>query len=255
MLATSRADAGGRLRHLYGGRARARTLNAPETGYTTQDRADDVACFVKAMGLQMPAIMGHSMGGSTAGAAAATYPDLFSKVVLEDPAWFAEGTRRQAMNEEERAAQQGAARAHHRAEEDEQRALIAMCREQSPSWPEAELDAWAESKQQLSPNVVGSWETKPRPWQEIATAIKAPTLLVTANTEKAQSSHPRSPQPPAPSIRRSRLSYSARPGTTSVAKRSADTCMPCGPSCWHTSRTRVFHRPTLRGMPCPRTSR
>lgn len=159
--------------------------DAPETGYTTQDRADDVACFVKAMGLQMPAIMGHSMGGSTAGAAAATYPDLFSKVVLEDPAWFAEGTRRQAMNEEERAAFNKERR--ERIIEQKKmtkEALIAMCREQSPAWAEAELDAWAESKQQLSPNVVGSWESKPRPWQEIATAIKAPTLLVTANTEK-----------------------------------------------------------------------
>ena len=63
-------------------------------------------------------------------------------------------------------------------------ALIAMCRVQSPAWPETELEAWAESKQQLSPNVAGGPEAKPRPWQEIAAAITVPTLLITANTDK-----------------------------------------------------------------------
>lgn len=159
--------------------------DAPETGYTTADRADDVAGVVRALGLDKPAILGHSMGASTAAAAAAKYPELFGKVLLEDPAWFAEGTRRQAMTEDERATWNKERR--DRIIEQKQMAketLIAMCREQSPLWQEAELDAWAESKQQLSPNVVSSWEGKPKPWQEIAAAITSPTLLITANNEK-----------------------------------------------------------------------
>jgi pimeloyl-ACP methyl ester carboxylesterase len=159
--------------------------DAPETGYTTADRADDVAGVVKALGLAKPAILGHSMGASTAAAAAAQYPDLFGKVLLEDPAWFAEGSRRQATTDEERAAWNK--ERHDRIIEQKQmtkEALIAMCRQNSPTWQEAELDAWAESKQQLSPHVVGGTESKPRPWQEIAAAITVPTLLITASNEK-----------------------------------------------------------------------
>ena len=159
--------------------------DAPETGYTTADRADDVAGVVQALGLEKPAILGHSMGASTAAAAAAQYPDLFGKVLLEDPAWFEEGSRRQARTEEEREAW-----LKQRRDEIVERnkmskeALIALCREQSPTWPEAELEPWALSKQQLSPYVVGGREGRPKPWRETATEITAPTLLITADTEK-----------------------------------------------------------------------
>lgn len=159
--------------------------DAPEEGYTTVDRANDVAGVVQALGLEKPAILGHSMGASTAAAAAAAYPDLFGKVLLEDPAWFDDSSRRQTMTDEERAAWNKERR--DRIIEQKKmtkEALIAMCREQSPAWQETELDAWAESKQQLSPNVVGSWDSKPKPWKEIAAEITAPTLLITANTEK-----------------------------------------------------------------------
>ena len=159
--------------------------DAPETGYTTSDRADDMAGLVQALGLEKPAILGHSMGASTAAAAAAKYPDLFGKVLLEDPAWFNEQSPRRMMTDEER-------EAWHKARKDrivEQKqmsreALIALCREQSPTWQEAELEPWAISKQQLSPNVVGGRESKPKPWQEIAAEITVPTLLITADTEK-----------------------------------------------------------------------
>ena len=63
-------------------------------------------------------------------------------------------------------------------------ALIALCREQSPTWQEAELGNWAISKQQLSPNVVTGWEGRPKSWQEVASAITVPTLLITADVEK-----------------------------------------------------------------------
>ncbi|MBN1247216.1 MAG: alpha/beta fold hydrolase, partial [Anaerolineae bacterium] len=61
--------------------------DAPDEGYSTADQAADLAALVRALALDKPVIMGHSMGGATAGYAAATYPDLFGKVVLEDPAW------------------------------------------------------------------------------------------------------------------------------------------------------------------------
>ena len=39
--------------------------DAPEDGYTTEDRADDVAALIQALGLEKPIILGHSMGGSS----------------------------------------------------------------------------------------------------------------------------------------------------------------------------------------------
>lgn len=161
---------------------------APESGYTTADRADDVAAFVQALGLEKPAILGHSMGASTAAAAAATYPDRFSKVVLEDPAWWDDESprrMRRGTTPEERAAWLEERRAQIvKQGQMSIEELIALCREQSPSWQEDELAPWALSKQQLSPNVAGGWETKPKPWTEIASAIVVPTLLITADTEK-----------------------------------------------------------------------
>lgn len=159
--------------------------DAPETGYTTPDRAADLAEFVRALGLQKPAVLGHSMGASTAAAAAASYPDCFGKVLLEDPAWWEGEHAHQTMTDEE----------HERVLKERQekivkqkrmsrKALIKLCREQSPIWQEAELEPWALSKQQLSPKVVTGFESKPRPWREIAALIRVPTLLITADIEK-----------------------------------------------------------------------
>jgi N-formylmaleamate deformylase len=162
--------------------------DAPEGGYTTSDRADDVAAFVQALGLEKPAILGHSMGASTAAAAAAACPDLFSKVLLEDPAWRDDESprrMRRGTTPEERAAWLEERRAQIvKQNQMSIEELIALCREQSPSWQEDELAPWALSKQQLSPNVAGGWEAKPKPWTAIAPAIVVPTLLITADTEK-----------------------------------------------------------------------
>jgi UDP-N-acetylglucosamine 3-dehydrogenase len=159
--------------------------DAPETGYTTRDRAADLAAFVQALALDKPAVIGHSMGAATAAAAAAEYPDLFGKVLLEDPAWWDETHPRQTMTEEERALwikerQQNIIDQNRMSRE----ALIELCCEQSPSWQEAELGPWAISKQLVSPQVVTGSEDKPKPWREVAVEIKAPTLLITADTEK-----------------------------------------------------------------------
>ena len=159
--------------------------DAPDEGYTTEDHAADLAELVKALGLEKPAIMGHSMGGSTVGMAAATYAELFGKVLLEDPAWWDDKSPRQMMSEEEREAWVQQRRDNIVAQSKLSRAaLIARCREQSPTWPAVEWGPWATSKQQLSPNVATGRKNKPRPWCEIAGAIESPALLITADTDK-----------------------------------------------------------------------
>jgi pimeloyl-ACP methyl ester carboxylesterase len=159
--------------------------DAPKSGYTTENRADDLADLVRALGLEKPAVLGHSMGGSTAAAAGAKYPDLFGKLLLEDPGWWDPNSERVEMSDEERMAW-----VERRREEMIERkqmsraALMTMCRENSPTWSEAEIGPWAIAKQQLSPNIVNVVGGKPRPWREDVKRLASPTLLIIADNAK-----------------------------------------------------------------------
>ena len=56
----------------------------PSTGYDWQSLAADVAAFMEAVGLDRPAVLGHSWGGYVALALAAKFPRSVSRVVLID---------------------------------------------------------------------------------------------------------------------------------------------------------------------------
>lgn len=159
--------------------------DAPETGYTNADRAADVAALIQALGLEKPAILGHSMGGATVGAVAATYPELIGKVLLEDPAWFEDDAPQQAMTEAERTKFVVERRAEivERARLSVE-ALIAENRKNCPLWPEAEREPWAIAKQQVSPNIVNVYATVRGPWREVARKFQCPALLITADVDK-----------------------------------------------------------------------
>jgi len=157
--------------------------DAPETGYDDQGRAADVAGLIKALNLEKPALIGHSMGASTTAMAAVQYPDLVGSAVLEDPPWFDKNSpwARDRLNlspEEQKAEAE-----KRRAEIVERKSktveeIAAAGREQSPTWDEIEFGPWAESKQQLSPNVIGLFGRQPAHWTEVVPKIACPTLLV-----------------------------------------------------------------------------
>jgi len=63
--------------------------------------------------------------------------------------------------------------------------IMALGREQSPTWDEIEFGPWADSKKQLSTNVLNRMALTRKPWQEIVSAISRPTLLLTADPGKA----------------------------------------------------------------------
>ena len=65
----------------------------PADGFTLDDYADDVAAVIRALGLERPALVGHSMGARIAAAAAVRYPDLVGPSVLADPPLTGTGTR------------------------------------------------------------------------------------------------------------------------------------------------------------------
>src|SRR5919202_2527380 len=58
---------------------------APAAGYGTAERAADLAGLIRRLGLDRPAVAGHSMGAATTLRLVADYPELASCAVLEDP--------------------------------------------------------------------------------------------------------------------------------------------------------------------------
>jgi pimeloyl-ACP methyl ester carboxylesterase/predicted dehydrogenase len=157
--------------------------DAPDEAYAYEDRAADLVGLIQALGLEKPTVMGHSMGASTVAAAAAEYPNVIGKAILEDPPWRDEdpGEDLSADEIEERVKEW-----HDRLlanKEKSREALIAGAREESPTWSEAELGPWAESKRQLSLKVLHRSARPWTPWREVAEKIACPTLLITADTE------------------------------------------------------------------------
>jgi pimeloyl-ACP methyl ester carboxylesterase len=136
----------------------------------------DVIAAIDGLGLERPALVGHSMGGSTASGVAAVASERLRGIVLEDPPWrdtppAARGpevvARMRALKEmsaEERYAQAARDLAH---------------------WAESERIPWADSKGQLNLGVYDEAVDFGRPpWREVVAKITCPTLLITADPER-----------------------------------------------------------------------
>ncbi len=138
----------------------------------------DVSAIVDALGLDRPALVGHSMGGSTAAGVAAAAPGRVRALVLEDPGWrddpapggdpalpssnpYAEWVRTlKTLSPEERVREAAA---------------------KEPGWDESELPPWIESKVQFDPTGFDHPRPSPNPWRAVAAQITCPTLLVSAD--------------------------------------------------------------------------
>ena len=118
-------------------------------------------------------LVGHSMGGGVATALAARRPDLVRALVLEEPAW----------RDPQHRVQPEAVVAERIGECDrftsDPEGGLAEGRRDNPTWPEAELAPWAQSKRQVDRGFLGlgvaSFAT---PWERFVEAIGVPTLVV-----------------------------------------------------------------------------
>lgn len=158
--------------------ARAHGLSdAPESGYTYETLAADVAGLIVALGLDKPAVIGHSMGAMTAAVLGASYTGLAGRLVLEDPPW-----RTTVTSAEERAARaKGWEGLIARMKKGTLEQIMASQPPVGPKmneWDKIELAPWYEAKQQVNPNIVGITSNTPPVWQEFAPRIACPVLLV-----------------------------------------------------------------------------
>ncbi len=158
--------------------------DAPEEGYGPRISAADLAGLITALELDRPHLIGHSMGGEISANCAADYPDLPRSLVIIDSGFISNGGEFAGVpeNAQERiAAMQAAMRQMQSLTLEE---LMARCRQENPGWHEEELEPWAQSKLQASPNQRLFFAAPKRPWQEILAAIQCPILLLVGDPER-----------------------------------------------------------------------
>jgi len=141
--------------------------------FTFSSHTEQVAALVKELGLTKPIIMGHSMGAGTATNVAVTYPDLPRAMVLEDPAWLQQDTMPPPNQADIKTYM--ASMSKMTLEE-----LKAEGRKSNPTWPEAEIPPWAESKMQYDKRLFDFMVINPGSYKEQVPKIKCPTLLIIA---------------------------------------------------------------------------
>ena len=157
----------------------------PEEDYSVESHVKDLVGLIKALNIEKPILVGHSMGGGTVALLAAEYPDLPKAVILVDPAGML--VRPNAPPDQ---AKQYAAKWKESIEADKamgKERLIALARaERHPGWNDAEYDGWAEAKMLVSPNVANILGgTGFGDMREVFPKITAPTLILKADADEA----------------------------------------------------------------------
>jgi pimeloyl-ACP methyl ester carboxylesterase len=158
--------------------------DAPERGYDPVVQADDLAGVIAGLGLNRPAVLGHSMGAATALVLAGTHPDLPGAILLEDPpAWWTNRPASVELTERRTAMRERVIGLKQRTREDS----IACQRAEQPGCSDAELEPWADAKQRFSPNVLSVYDQDNGSnvdWSVVLRRITCPALLITADPDR-----------------------------------------------------------------------
>jgi pimeloyl-ACP methyl ester carboxylesterase len=163
--------------------ARGHGLSDPPTPSDAPDvQVEDLAGLIKALKLEKPILMGHSMGSASVAHFAAKYPDVPRAVILEDPALVRPATPPAATGAtpptvEERQANLLARNNKTEAE------LVADCMKGSPKWGQSECEYWAPSKRRHHPNTIRATPAARPPMRELFAKITAPTLILKADAQ------------------------------------------------------------------------
>lgn len=150
---------------------------AAESGYSFDDQAADIKGLIDALSLQRPHIIAHSGGAAAAAVFAASNPDIPCSLILEDPAWGSgwgswQGTAAGMKAWFSEITQMSKTE------------LAAYCREQNPGWDDEQVLLWVDSKQQVSPAVIATFDQPEPKWRESISQITCPILLVYGDQDK-----------------------------------------------------------------------
>jgi pimeloyl-ACP methyl ester carboxylesterase len=150
----------------------------------------DVLAAIEQLGLERPALVGHSMGAGTAAGVAAEASDRLRGVALEDPGWFDGPPPTLGLAED---ATGSRARLRSPAWVEWMRSLKTMTPEQlyamadveRAEWDSVDRKHWADNKALFNLDVVEQpLDFGRTPWREVAGRITCPVLLITGDPER-----------------------------------------------------------------------
>jgi pimeloyl-ACP methyl ester carboxylesterase len=157
---------------------------APLHGYGPAEQAADLRGLIQVLGLHQPIVLGHSMGAMTTLMLAGSAPDVPRAILLEDPPpWWVRARTSAQVERERRAAMRVAMAELKRKTRAE---LMAGQRAVAPTWPEAEIERWADSKIRFSPNVLDIFTAAAETavdWPAILGQITCPVLLIIGDNQ------------------------------------------------------------------------
>jgi pimeloyl-ACP methyl ester carboxylesterase len=166
--------------------ARAHGLSsAPGQGYDAISQAEDLFGIIRALKLNRPFVLGHSMGAVTALALAAIHPNLPQAILLEDPPPWWNVTKKEATgdaNQDNSLKNWALQLGSHTREE-----LIASERLNHPNWSDGELEPWANSKLLFNPVMVNSFfigrNVNDFDWEKMLGQVTCPALVLTGDPQ------------------------------------------------------------------------
>ncbi len=155
---------------------------APDTGYSGADHAADLAGVIRGLGLERPAVGGHSMGAGTTLRLAADYPELISCAILEDPGIRLDD-RTPAGAQDPRAVIR---KNVEMAQTEGREAAITRGRGLNPTWSDEEFGPWSEAKARVSRQFLDTLTGGGRmlEWRKLLPRVQGPVLLVTSDPER-----------------------------------------------------------------------
>lgn len=150
---------------------------APEQGYAVADRLADLAGLIDALQLDRPALLGHSMGGLTAAAAAAAIPERIRGVILEDPAFISPEAWRSDMLRQWPLDHQATLQLS-------EAELIAQGQALNPQWVPDTFVPWARAKLQSTMHVFKWFDGPPDSFRDLVARFAVPALLITGDIDR-----------------------------------------------------------------------
>lgn len=161
--------------------ARGHGLSDPPTPSDPADvQVEDLAALIRALKLERPILMGHSMGSASVAQFAARYPDVPRAVILEDPALVRPATPATGATPPTAEQRQATILARNNMSEQE---LVAGCMKNSPKWGQSECEFWAPSKRRHHPGTAAIGTGARPPMTELFVKITAPTLILKADAQ------------------------------------------------------------------------
>jgi len=155
----------------------------PKKSDSADAQAEDLAGLIRALKLEKPILMGHSMGSSSVAWFSAKYPDIPGAVILEDPRLI---PRVSSNLRSSASAASTAAQERRRAQilarnNTPYETLVAQCLKNNPQWGRSECEYWAPSKRLHHPDTAFRSRSGCPAMSELFAKISAPTLILKAD--------------------------------------------------------------------------